>query len=220
MLICGIDEAGRGPVIGPLVLAGVCIEEEKIAELEKLGVKDSKLILPSKRKELFDKIISLAKSYKIIKVEAQEIDSRSNVGLNINLLEALKCAEIVDALRPEIAYVDSPTSPRASKFSELICAKLKNKHVKVISEHKADTKHLVVGAASILAKVTRDDEIEKIKKQVGFNFGSGYPSDERTMKFLEEHWETTLANYIRKSWGTIKELKKKKYQVTLEVFDQ
>ena len=219
MLICGIDEAGRGPVIGPLVLAGICIEEEKIPELAKLDVKDSKLLLPSKRKELFSKIISLAKDYKIIKVDAQEIDSRANVGLNINLLEALKCSEIVDALRPEIAYVDSPISPRASRFSELIGANLKNKHVNVISEHKADAKHLVVGAASILAKVTRDEEIEKIKQDVGFNFGSGYPSDERTMKFLEEHWETTLANHIRKSWGTIKELKKKKYQVTLEAFD-
>lgn len=219
MIICGIDEAGRGPVIGPLVLAGVCIEEEKVAELEELNVKDSKLVTPNRRKQLFQKIISLAKSYTIIKVEAQEIDSRASVGLNINQLEALKCADIVNALLPDIIYVDSPISPRASKFGDLIRANLEDKDVKIISEHKADEKYLVVGAASILAKVTRDEEIEKIKKATGINFGSGYPSDERTMKFLEEHWENKLAKFIRKSWGTIKELKKKKYQTTLEVFD-
>jgi len=219
MLICGIDEAGRGPVIGPLVLAGVCIEEEKIAELEKLNVKDSKLITPNRRKQLFDKIISLVRRYKIVKVEAQEIDSRANVGLNLNHLEALKCADIINAINPEIVYVDSPISPHAAKFADLIRANLKEKGVKIVSEHKADEKYLVVGAASILAKVTRDEEIEKIKKATGINFGSGYPSDERTMKFLEEHWENKLAKYIRKSWGTIKELKKKKYQSTLEAFD-
>lgn len=219
MLICGVDEAGKGPVLGPLVLAGVCIEEEKIAELEKLGVKDSKLIAPHRRTQLFEKIILLAKKYKIVKVEAQEIDSRANVGLNLNQLEALKCSEIINTLKPDIVYVDSPVSPHASKFGDLIRANLKDKGVKIVAEHKADTKYLVVGAASILAKVTRDEEIEKIKKEVGFNFGSGYPSDERTMKFLEEHWENKLAKYIRKSWGTIKELKKKKYQSTLEAFD-
>lgn len=201
------------------MLAGVCIEEEKIAELEKLDVRDSKLLTLNRRKQLFQKIIDLAKKYKIIKVEAQEIDSRAAVGLNLNQLEALKCADIINTLKPDIVYVDSPISPRAARFADLIRANLKNKRIKIVAEHQADEKYLVVGAASILAKVTRDEEIEKIKKETGIQFGSGYPSDERTMKFLEEHWEDKLAKYIRKSWGTIKELKKKKYQTTLEAFD-
>ncbi|MBD3263311.1 ribonuclease HII, partial [Candidatus Woesearchaeota archaeon] len=191
-----------GPVIGPLVLAGVCIEEEKVAEIEKLNLKDSKQISPNKRKLLFKKIISLAKDYRILKVDAKEIDSRKSIGLNLNELEALKCAELINSLKPDTVYVDSPISPRASKFGDLIRANLKNKGIKIVSEHKADEKYPIVSAASILAKVTRDKEIEKIKEAVGFDFGSGYPADERTIKFLEEHWENKLAQYIRKSWGT------------------
>lgn len=219
MIICGIDEAGRGPVIGPLVIAGACFEEVKKAELEKLGVKDSKLLTPNKREKLFDRIINLANQYSIKIISAQEIDSRLTVGLNINQLEALKCAEIIDELKPELVYVDSPTSPKASKFADMITANLKDKKIKIIAEHKADQNHIECSAASILAKVTRDAEIEKIKKEIGADFGSGYPADERTIKFLEQHWENSLAKYIRKSWGTIKDLKQKKYQTTLEGCD-
>jgi len=219
MIICGIDEAGRGPVIGPLVLAGVCLKKEKMSRLEKLKVKDSKLLSPRKRKELFKKIIKAADKYEIAIVPAQEIDSRAAVGLNLNQLEALKVAELINKLCPDVAYIDSPISPRAARFAELIRANLKNKNIKIVAEHRADIKYLIVSAASILAKVIRDKEIEHIKKKVGFDFGSGYPSDERTIAFLEEHWENELAKYIRKSWGTIKELKKKKYQTTLDGFD-
>ncbi len=217
MKVCGIDEAGRGPVIGPLVMAGICIDDEKIIELEKLDVKDSKLLTAERRKELFSKIIPLVKSYKIIKVDAQEIDSRANVDLNLNSLEALKCADIINALDPEVTYVDSPVAPVASKFADLINAKLKDRK-NIIAEHKADENHLVVAAASILAKVTRDEEIEKIKKEINEDFGSGYPSDEITQKFLKDGGEEKLSKYIRHTWGTIKELKKWKGQKSLTEF--
>jgi len=158
--------------------------------------------------------------YKIIIIPAQEIDSRSAVGLNINQLEALKCAEIIKTLKPDLVYVDSPTSPRASKFAELIAANLpKDLHVDIMSEHKADVNHPECSAASILAKVTRDEEVAKIRKETGLDFGSGYPADPITMKFVKEHWENALSKYIRHSWGTIKELEKQKSQKTLEGLD-
>jgi ribonuclease HII len=140
--------------------------------------------------------------------------------LNINLLEALKCAEIIKELKPDLVYVDSPTSPRAEKFAEFIRAKLpKDFHVDIIAEHKADTNHLEAGAASILSKVTGDREVDKIRKEVGLDFGSGYPADPITMKFVKEHWENSLSKYIRHSWGTIKDLKNAKGQQKLASFD-
>lgn len=220
MKICGIDEARRGPVIGPLVISGILIDEAKVPELKKIGVKDSKLLSPKQREKLFDQILKIVDDYKIISISAQEIDSRASVGLNINQLEALKCAEIIKALKPDIAYVDSPTSPKASKFAEMISASLpKDLHVDIIAEHKADVNHVEAGAASIISKVTGDREIEKIKKEIGMDFGSGYPADPITKKFVKEHWENALAKYIRKSWGTIKELEKLKNQKTLTTFE-
>lgn len=220
MKICGIDEARRGPVIGPLVISGVLIAEGKVSELKRIGVKDSKLLSPKQREKLFDQILEIVDDYKIIIVSAQEIDSRASVGLNINQLEALKCAEIIKALKPDTVYVDSPTSPKASKFAEMIAKDLpKDMRVDIIAEHKADVNHVEAGAASILSKVAGDREIEKIKKAIGEDFGSGYPADPITKKFLKEHWENSLAKYIRKSWGTIKELEKLKNQKSLKEFE-
>lgn len=215
MKILGIDEARRGPVIGPMVIAGTLFDESKLPALKKLGVKDSKLLTPGQREEMFDKILKLADGHKEIIIMPEEMDSRSAVGLNINLLEAQKAAEIIDALKPDIVYVDSPTSPKAEKFAELIRAKLKLKDVDIHAEHKCDVNHPECSAASILAKVTGDREVEKIRKEIGLDFGSGYPADPITMGFVREHWENKLAKYIRHSWGTIKELEKKKGQKTL-----
>ena len=156
--------------------------------------------------------------YKIIIISPDEMDSRAEVGLNINQLEALKCSEIIKALKPDLVYVDSPTSPRASKFAEMISANLpKDFHVDILAEHKADVNHPEASAASILSKVTGDREIEKIKKEIGEDFGSGYPAD--PVKFLKEHWNNSLSKHIRHSWMTIKELKKLKDQKSLAEFD-
>jgi ribonuclease HII len=219
MKICGIDEAGRGPVIGPLVICAYCIEEEQLSELQKLGVKDSKLLSAKQRESLLVKLKKLSKDFKLAVISAKEIDSRNAVGTNLNQLEALKIAELLDDLRPDVAYVDSPTSPKAEKFAEMIMKTSVHKKIKIIAEHKADTKYPVVSAASIVAKVTRDEEIEIIKGEIGADFGSGYPADPVTIKFVREHWENSLAQYIRKSWGTIKELEKAKKQKTLAEFE-
>ncbi|MBI2041177.1 MAG: ribonuclease HII [DPANN group archaeon] len=216
MKILGIDEARRGPVIGPMVIAGTLFDESKLPALKKLGVKDSKLLTPGQREEMFDKILKLADGHKEIIIMPEEMDSRSAVGLNINLLEAQKAAEIIDALKPDIVYVDSPTSPKAEKFAELIRAKLKLKDVDIHAEHKCDVNHPECSAASILAKVTGDREVEKIRKEIGLDFGSGYPADPITMGFVKAHWENRLSKYIRHSWAPIKKLKSKKFQKFLE----
>jgi len=218
--ICGIDEAGRGPVMGPLVMAAYCIEDSQTEELNSLRVKDSKLLSPGQREKLFHLLTKLSKNYKISVITAKEIDSRSAVGLNLNQLEALKVAELINDLAPDIVYVDSPTSPDGKKFEQMIRKDLIHKTVKIVSEHKADQKYPTCSAASILAKVTRDEEIEAIKKELGIDFGSGYAADNITKHYLKSNWEKPeVQEYIRKSWGTIKDLEKLKGQKTLGEFE-
>lgn len=202
-MLCGIDEAGRGPLIGPLVMAGVAISEDKLPALEKLGVKDSKLIAPRRREALFKKIIELVDGYSIVEVSAQEIDQLNAVGTNLNQLEAMKAALIITELSPKKVILDSPEpSDGGQKFAQHVSKHLSEGHdIELIAEHKADMNHKVVAAASILAKVTRDKRVEEIKKIAGVNFGSGYPSDPLCRKFLAEHFEGNIPGYIRKCWA-------------------
>ncbi|MFH1682291.1 MAG: ribonuclease HII [Candidatus Woesearchaeota archaeon] len=215
-MICGVDEAGRGPILGPLVMAGMLIKEGDENRLKALGVKDSKLLTKEKREELFEQIKELAVSYKIIAVSPAEIDAALNdPNLNLNWLEADTSAEIVNELKPNQVILDCPsTNPPAYKnyFINKLAAELREE-AEVIAEHKADLNYVVVGAASILAKVTRDREIEKIKKQFG-ECGSGYLADEKTQIFFKENFEKH-AHLFRKTWKPYQDLIKSKGQKSL-----
>ncbi len=222
-IICGTDEAGRGPVLGPLVIAGVSFKEENLDALKALGVKDSKLLTEKQRENLFDKILDLAHDSHIINISAEEIDSRSSIGLNLNQLEALKISEIITALKPNTIYVDSPVSPDGAKFTLMIQGFIENPvNTEIISEHKADTKHPEVAAASIIAKVTRDRAMKEIEKEIGTTIGSGYPADPETKKFLgsceENEQYKIFCKYIRRTWATFKNMKAKKAQTDLSKF--
>jgi len=209
-LKAGIDEAGRGPVIGPIVIAGVVISEDDEKILLELGVKDSKLLTKEKREELYPKILDIVKKSSVLKVFPEEIDARASVYLNLNDLEAVKCADIINTLKPEKVIVDCP-SPNISAYKLTIMKYLDDKKVELIPEHKADFNHVVVAAASVLAKVERDNEIEKLKKEIGIDFGSGYPSDPLTQKFLKENWDK-YPGLFRKTWDSWKVLKEKSVQ--------
>lgn len=217
-MIAGIDEAGRGPIIGPMVMAGVLIEEEIEQELKALGVKDSKLLELQERENLFPLIQELAKAHVVECIWPEEIDDavKGKDGLNLNKLEAKKTAEILNKLKPQIAYVDSP-SPNLKAYKELLQGQLTFSPKKLITEHKADTRYVVVGAASILAKVIRDREIEKIKKEIGIDFGSGYLSDPKTSEFLQKHHES-YPHLFRKSWFPYQDLINSKFQRSLADF--
>jgi len=202
-IIAGIEDAGRGPIIGPMVLAGVSIEEDKITELKEMKVKDSKLLTPKKRQELYSKIIAVAKDYKIIIVEPKEIDEAlESDSLNLNWLEAIKFAQIINYLKPDKAIVDCP-SPNIRAYKEYLMVYLKDKNIDLICEHKADVNYPIVSASSIIAKVTRDREVEKLKKKYG-DFGSGYLADPKTKKFFDENWEKH-PEIFRKTWTPYKD---------------
>lgn len=216
MLICGIEEAGRGPVIGPMVICGVLVDETQEKELKKIGVKDSKLLSPKQRSDLSFKIKKIAKDFKIILVQPKEIDQALDSDeSNLNLLEADKFAEIIDSLKPDIAYVDCP-STNTKKFKNYLMGKLKRKDVKLVVEHKADKNYVTAGAASILAKVTRDTEIERLKRKYKIDFGSGYPADPFTKQFLVENYKKYPI--FRKSWSSWKNIARKNGQKKLNNF--
>ncbi|MBI2670643.1 ribonuclease HII [Candidatus Woesearchaeota archaeon] len=215
-LICGIDDAGRGPVIGPMVLAGVLIEESKQEDLKSIGVKDSKLLTPRKRFFLYGKIKKFVKAYKIVKAEPYEIDKLNHHGINLNYLEALKAAEIINYLKPEKIFLDCP-SPNLKAWKNDVYENIKHKNVELVVEHKADQKFPIVSAASIIAKVIRDYEIKKIKEKIGVDFGSGYSSDVRTIEFLKHNIDK-YPEIFRKTWSTYSNKKEGKKQKSLKEF--
>lgn len=202
MIVAGVEEAGRGPVIGPMVMAIVACEEAKLYELEKLGVKDSKLLSVSKRKELF-KVIKENFDYKIIILSPQIIDAAlSSSDMNLNLLEARTSAKLINKIKAHKVILDCPSNN--IKAYEQYVKKLLDYDIKVVAEHKADLNHIIVGAASILAKHKRDTLIEEIKKEHNVEFGSGYPSDPKTISFLKENYDKY--DFFRKSWKTYKKI--------------
>ncbi|MEK6886461.1 MAG: ribonuclease HII [Nanoarchaeota archaeon] len=202
-----------GPIIGPLVICGVLANEKQEQELVDLGVKDSKMLKPIQRERMFDKIKNIVEKYEIIIIEPKEIDSVVGKGKlnNLNWLEADKSAEIINKLKPLRAILDCPTI-KTEKYADYIKKKLKTK-VDVIAENKADQTYPIVSAASILAKVTRDDLIQQIKKKYNVEFGSGYPSDPLTQLFVSKNWNKF--DFFRRSWETYKKLVSGKSQTKL-----
>ena len=203
-MICGVDEAGKGPVIGPLVVAAVAVKNAK--DIQDLGVKDSKQLNPVKRKELSN-IIKDKFDYTIEIIEAEKVDEyRKQNRLNDLNREAFE--KLISKLNPNVAYVDA-ADVNEHRFGKQIKEKLTNENdTDIISMHKADEKIDVVAAASIIAKEAREEEIRRLKKEIG-DFGSGYPSDERTIKFLKSFYADNgkWPTGTRKSWKTIERIR-------------
>jgi len=209
MSIAGVDDAGRGSVIGPLVIAGVLMSKEDLSKLAKLGVKDSKLLSPRRREMLAVKIKRISLKHTVIKLSPKEIDKVVQTGRKLhrlNRLEAQTMAKVIDFLKPEIAYVDA-SDVLEERFKQHILECLTFK-VKIVSEHRADKKYPIVSAASIIAKVERDKEIANLKEKYG-DFGCGYPTDPKTIAFLQQCLKNfqEYPDFIRKSWKPAKKAK-------------
>ncbi|MDD2891292.1 MAG: ribonuclease HII [bacterium] len=193
--ILGIDEAGRGPVIGPLVVCGVLCDETKLKELKKLGVKDSKMLTPSQRNAFVPLIKELAIAYETIQILPDAIEQT-----NLTILEMDASVELINKFCPDKVIIDTPVSPSAiPDYSNKIRRLLTIPEPELIIIPKADQKYPIVSAASILAKVTRDNEIEELHKKYG-DFGSGYPHDPKTHEFIK-NWNK-CPEIVRKNWST------------------
>ena len=171
MLVAGVDEAGRGAAIGPLVIAGVLVKEEDLPKLKEIGVKDSKLLSPHRRETLAAEIKRIVQSYALEKLQPREIDVAVRSGRKLhklNRLEAQTMAKVIEALRPDRVYVDA-ADVLEDRFKHHILECMPHR-VKIVSEHKADRRYPIVSAASIMAKVRRDAAISALWEEYG-NFG-------------------------------------------------
>jgi len=207
-IIVGIDEAGRGPVIGPLVICVYAISMKDIDKLTKLKVKDSKLLSKKRRDELYSQLIPIAADYKVKHLSAAEIDElRKNYTLNIiEQRMMLKLAKDLKTTPSEI-YIDA-ADVNEKRFGGVFETEFSD--AKIISKHKADMLFPVVSAASIIAKKERDDAIEKISNKIGEEIGSGYPADPITREFLRRYYAKNkkFPAYVRESWDTVNKIKK------------
>ncbi|MEE9237268.1 MAG: ribonuclease HII [Thermoplasmata archaeon] len=198
----GIDEAGRGPVMGPLVIAGVLCDDQE--ELRALGVRDSKKLSPQRRRGLAQEIRRMAEC-KVLLISAAELD-RGMEGASLNLLEAAYFAEIIRDLAPDKVWVDCcDTSEK--RFRNHILREL-GYELPMRVEHGADERYPVVSAASIIAKVRRDAEMRRISEEFGKPVGSGYAHDPQTVAFLEGWLRSRgeIPPHTRSGWKTSKRL--------------
>jgi ribonuclease HII len=218
-LILGIDDAGRGPVLGPMVLAGVLADISDNKILKEMGAKDSKLLLPKKRKEIKENIIKKYK-YHIELATSEEIDKSTN----LNYLEAIHTAKIINELTKNLnekinVIVDCP-STNIKSWSNDVWQLIKRQEIISLScEHKADFNHPIVSAASIVAKEKREDEMERLRKWYEVDFGSGYPADPKTKEFILKNFDNPkYILIIRFSWATVKKLIKNKISNQKKLF--
>ncbi len=206
MIIAGIDEAGRGPALGPMVISLAILDSKSFDKLQNIGLRDSKLLSPIQRERLYKKLQSFL-FVKTAHIYPQELDSLMQ-NYSLNEIEAIKISELLNNLekKPDIVYIDCPdTLP--SNFIKRLKKYLKFQP-KIFAEHKADSTYPIVSAASIFAKVERDRAIYQISQKYG-DIGSGYSSDDKTISFIKNYLKEkgTLPPFARKLWATNKRLK-------------
>ncbi len=198
MMRCGVDEAGRGPVLGPLVVAAVMVRDD--AELIKMEVRDSKRLTAERREELAPRIRKCSKV--AVEIIPPRVVDQWTDGHRLNMLEASVFAKLIDELDPDEAYVDACDTDER-RFATMVRRNMVRRP-KLICKHKADDTYPVVSAASIIAKTVRDGEIAKIEESVGEPIGTGYAHDPTTRAFLEK-WireKQGLPPQTRASWAT------------------
>jgi ribonuclease HII len=210
MMICGVDEAGKGSVLGPMVVAAVACES--MDELAKLGVADSKKLSKVRRSELDQKI---RKGYpvSVVIITSEDIDSLRNE-MTMNVIVARAHAQALDNLSCDIAYLDA-CDVNAERYAETVGSMVHSK-CRIIASHKADDIYPAVSAASIVAKVERDRKIEELSQVYG-NIGSGYPSDQITINYLKTYIQNNgrAPPIARLSWETVRQIICCKDQSTL-----
>ncbi len=209
LMTCGVDEAGRGPVIGPMVVSIVCGNPE---ELRGIGARDSKALSPQSREKLFHKITEISRFYSIRIITASELNSLMD-RINLNRIEEDAYSGLIAKSPMDCEYYVDSFDVDENRLSKLLSERTGKK---VVCKHKADSLFPAVSAASILSKVTRDSEIEKLKQIYG-DLGSGYPADPVTREFIISSLRQgkDISGIIRTHWKTYRDLLGESKKTTL-----
>ncbi|MFB6204328.1 MAG: ribonuclease HII, partial [Candidatus Nanohaloarchaea archaeon] len=217
--VLGIDEAGRGPVIGSMFVGGFMVDESELEELEDLGVKDSKKLSDSRREKLAGQLREFGETF-LKEVEAPEIDDLREV-MSLNEIEINAFVTVIEDSDADRIFVDLP-EPDGDRFIKKLKAQLPDRFRErsFTAEHGADDEYPVVSAASIIAKSARESHVDELKKKYGYDFRSGYPHDEPTIEFLEKYLEEhgDLPPETRRSWSTAQRILKEGSQSSIGEF--
>ena len=206
----GLDEAGRGPVLGPMVMGGIIIPEKKEKIVECMGVKDSKKVTPKRRAVLSRKLTKMF-DYELVEISARDIDLMRAKGINLNQIEKLAMKQIIRKLDSDKIIIDALDVKEGRLQEEM--QEYAGPNREVLAEHKADENYLAVGAASIIAKHRRDQIIDELNRNYikttkdKNGIGSGYPSDPKTKAFLKQYTYDEMPEFVRRSWGTVQKIK-------------
>lgn len=206
----GLDEAGRGPVLGPMVMGGIVIPEKKEKIVERMGVKDSKKVTPKRRAVLSRKLTKMFE-YELVEISAKDIDLMRAKGINLNQIEKLAMKQIIRKLDSDKIIIDALDVKEGRLQEEM--QEYAGPNREVLAEHKADENYLAVGAASIIAKHRRDQIIDELNRNYikttkdRNGIGSGYPSDPKTKAFLKQYTYDEMPEFVRRSWGTVQKIK-------------
>jgi ribonuclease HII len=216
--VLGLDEAGRGPVIGSMFIGGFLADEVDV-ELEDLDVKDSKKLSDKKREGLRSQLEQYGEVF-LKEVTASEVDDLREV-MSLNEIEIQAFADVIERADPDKVIIDLP-EPDAAKFISKLKRELPERFSEreFVAEHEADDKYPIVSAASIAAKSGRENHVEELHQKYGYDFKSGYPHDKPTINFLEKYLEEKgeMPPETRMSWSTSQRIVKESSQKGLEDF--
>jgi ribonuclease HII len=197
MSVLGIDEAGRGSVLGPLVVTGFVVSDYQQPLLSR--VKDSKQLTPKQRLSLFNTIKG---AFKSVVFSAKKINELMERGFSLNDIELMAIVKIMEHfshLPLKRVIIDCP-HPQPSRFLQSLSSFVSVENV--VAEHKADEKYVEVSMASVVAKVLRDRFLNEIAQITHVNVGSGYPSDRHTVNALKQHFDV-VKPFARLKWKTV-----------------
>lgn len=211
-LLVGMDEAGRGPVLGPLIIGLCIVSKNQVQILKKIGVMDSKTLSAKRREKLYSEIIESINGYGILKISAEEIDSLRTSGKTLNEIEIMGFKYLLtrfsfsQSIELQLDAADVNAERFGRNFEEIV-------NGSIDSRHKGDSIFPAVSAASILAKVTRDQNMVRLQEEiVEFDpslpqVGSGYPN-KISKNFLKEYYKKykIFPNFTRESWDTTQKL--------------
>lgn len=205
MYICGLDEAGRGSVLGNLCI-GCCIMDTET----EYDAKDSKKLSVKKRNEYYEKLKEKSVEMSVIEITAEQINDMQDNGVNLNQIEVWGYAQLLNSLdiRPDMIILDS-CDCNEERFTRNVVNELDYTPENILSLHKADEEYKIVGAASIIAKTYREQNVNDLKEKYGDEIGSGYPSDTKTIEFLKRYYKKhqEFPKETRIHWKTVKNIR-------------